>query len=60
LLPHTFANHAHNDILELWLETGVAGAFVAALCAIWVLRHSLRVWRAGRWAPERDCHPVGF
>jgi O-antigen ligase len=49
LLPNTFANHTHNDVIELWLETGVAGAFVGALCAIWVLRHSLRVWRAGSW-----------
>ena len=49
LLPNTFANHAHNDILELWLETSLVGAVVVALCAVWILRHALRVWRAGSW-----------
>jgi O-antigen ligase len=49
LLANTFANHAHNDLLELWLEAGVPGAVVAALCFIWILRQTLRVWRAGNW-----------
>ena len=49
LMANTFANHAHNDLLELWLEAGVAGAVVAALCAIWILRQFVRVWRAGNW-----------
>lgn len=49
LMANTFANHAHNDLLELWLEAGVPGAIVAALCAIWILRQVLRVWRTGSW-----------
>jgi O-antigen ligase len=49
LMANTFANHAHNDLLEVWLEAGVAGAVVTALCAIWVLRQAFRVWRAGNW-----------
>jgi O-antigen ligase len=49
LLPNTFANHTHNDALELWLETGLAGAVIAALCAVWIIRQTVRVWRAGNW-----------
>ena len=49
LMANTFANHAHNDILELWLEAGLPGAVVAALCSIWILRRTLRVWRAANW-----------
>ena len=49
LLANTFANHAHNDLLELWLDAGVPGAVVAVLCLIWILRQALGVWRAG-WA----------
>jgi O-antigen ligase len=49
LMPNTFANHAHNDILELWMEAGVPGAVVAVLCALWILYRMLRVWRAGSW-----------
>lgn len=46
----TYMNHAHNDWLELLLETGVAGmALAAAFLGWWALR--LRaVWRA----EERD------
>ena len=49
LLANTFANHAHNDLLELWLEAGVPGVVVAALCFIWILRQTVRVWRVGNW-----------
>ena len=48
-MANTFANHAHNDLLELWLEAGVPGAVVAALCAIWILRRTFHVWRAASW-----------
>jgi O-antigen ligase len=52
LMANTFANHAHNDLLELWLEAGVPGAVVAALCAIWILRRIFNVWRAASWGPR--------
>jgi O-antigen ligase len=55
LMANTFANHAHNDFLELWLEAGVPGAAVLALCVIWLLRQTIRVWRAGsRDTPSVD------
>lgn len=49
LMANTFANHAHNDLLELWLEAGVPGAIVVALCTIYILRQTFRVWRAENW-----------
>ena len=52
-----FANRAHNDILEAWLETGVLGIAVFALFIVWALARTLTVsaiatqagWRA--WTP---------
>ena len=40
-----FFNHAHNDYLELWLETGLAGAALFALFASWLAWRSVRIWR---------------
>ncbi len=40
-----YFNHAHNDYLELWLETGVAGAAVLAGFAVWLAWRLLAVWR---------------
>ncbi|MGE0055213.1 MAG: O-antigen ligase family protein [Hyphomicrobium sp.] len=39
-----FANHAHNDWLELWLETGVFGIVLMALFLIWFLARTREVW----------------
>jgi O-antigen ligase len=39
-----YFNHAHNDYLELWLETGFVGAAVFALFAIWLLARIARIW----------------
>ena len=41
-----YANRAHNDFLEFWLETGVAGLVIAALCAAWFARAGWHAWRA--------------
>ncbi len=45
VLANTFANRAHNDLLELWLETGLVGASVMALAIVWLARHLWRTWR---------------
>jgi hypothetical protein len=45
-LANTYANHAHNDIVELWLETGVVGLALMGLFVIWLVARSVRVWRA--------------
>jgi O-antigen ligase len=44
---NAYVNHAHNDVLELWLETGVAGASLGALFAIWLMLRSVAIWRGG-------------
>lgn len=41
----TYVNHAHNDLLELWLETGVVGPLLVLLAAIWIVRRSIVLWR---------------
>jgi O-antigen ligase len=44
-LGHSYANHAHNDYLEVFLETGLlGGALVLAFVAWWVVRTG-QAWR---------------
>ena len=39
-----YVNHAHNDLLEVWLEAGVAGlAFIGAF-VLWLLRRIYVLW----------------
>jgi O-antigen ligase len=47
-MPDAYVNHAHNDILELWLETGVIGIVLALFFATWFVLSCAKVWR---WAP---------
>ena len=44
--PTTYVNHAHNDYLELALETGVPGIAVLALFLLWWAKAAWRAWRA--------------
>lgn len=44
-LAPTFFNHAHNDYIELWLETGWPGVILLGLTAVWAARRQWRVWR---------------
>ena len=44
-LLDTFANRAHNDILELWLEAGAMGIVLMGLFLAWLVFQSLRIWR---------------
>jgi len=41
----TFVNHAHDDLLELLIETGVFGIVVLLALADWVRRGVAAVWR---------------
>lgn len=43
--PTTYVNHAHNDYLELALETGVPGLAALALFLLWWGRAGWRAWR---------------
>ena len=47
LLKPTYFNHAHNDLLELVLEGGIAGAALLAAALAWLACAGLRAWRAG-------------
>jgi O-antigen ligase len=44
-LSNAYANRAHNDVLEVWLETGAPGLALMALLLIWLVRKSIQVWR---------------
>lgn len=52
-LDSTFFNQAHNDYLEIWLETGWAGAVALILFLIWYARRSWAAWR-GSPSTARD------
>jgi O-antigen ligase len=59
VLANTFANHAHNDFVELWLETGVIGMALLALFAIWMVFGFIQAWwRSPRHASALDCSLV--
>ena len=42
----TYVNHAHNDVVELWLETGVLGLVLMGLFVIWLVARSVEIWRS--------------
>jgi O-antigen ligase len=46
-LINGYVNHAHNDVLELWLEGGVVGLGLIGLLAFWLVLRSVVVWRRG-------------
>ncbi len=54
LVSTTYVNHAHDDLLELLLETGVFGLAALGLFLAWFVP---RAWRL--WAGERD-QPVAL
>lgn len=41
-----YFNHAHNDFLELWLETGLVGAAVFLVFAVWLATRIWAIWRS--------------
>ncbi|MBN9787536.1 hypothetical protein DMP17_02885 [Pseudonocardia sp. TMWB2A] len=49
LLTTTYLNHAHNDWLEIWLTTGVAGVVIALAALAWTVRRLVPVWFTKRW-----------
>jgi putative inorganic carbon (HCO3(-)) transporter len=44
----TYANHAHNDLLELLIETGLVGLIVLALFLVWLGKRSWQLWNGNR------------
>ncbi len=51
-LRETYANRAHNDILELVLEAGVIGMALMAAFLVWLVIRSLAVWRTPAAVPS--------
>jgi hypothetical protein len=46
-LINAYANHAHNDLVEAWLESGILGAVLMLLFAVWLTWRSVSIWRRG-------------
>jgi O-antigen ligase len=41
----TYVNHAHNDVVERWLETGLPGLLLMGVFLFWFVSRSLSLWR---------------
>jgi O-antigen ligase len=55
LFAHAYINHAHDDILELWLETGIFGIALMAAFVAWFVSRAAKIWRlASAGANEFD------
>lgn len=50
----TFVNHAHDDLLETLIETGLFGLVAVILFLVWYVPRALRLWTG-----QRD-HPVAL
>jgi O-antigen ligase len=46
IITSTYANHAHSDFLELWLETGVPGMLLLVVFLLWWARRAIAIWRS--------------
>jgi O-antigen ligase len=40
-----FVNHAHDDFLEVWLESGIFGIGLMGAFVVWFVPRTVRVWR---------------
>jgi O-antigen ligase len=51
-----YVNHAHNDILEVWLTSGVLGSALLGMFVAWLILQSIEIWRSAppRGASEFD------
>jgi O-antigen ligase len=45
-LTNAYLNHAHNDYLEVFLQTGIVGPVLIGLFVVWFGLASVRAWRA--------------
>lgn len=57
-LSTQYLNQAHDDVLQLALEAGVAGVLLLVVAAVWWARASWRAWRAPP-SPERQAARAG-
>jgi O-antigen ligase len=54
-----FWNHAHNDYLELWLETGWLGAAVLLAFVVWYVRAAFNAWKPSRDGESKSLQRAG-
>src|SRR5580700_2272990 len=47
LFVHVYVNRAHDDILELWLETGIFGIALMGAFVAWFVSRAAKIWRHG-------------
>ena len=52
-LDGTYFNNAHNDYLEIWLETGWIGVGLLLVFLYWFGKRAISAWRGGA-SPERN------
>ena len=52
-LDGTYFNNAHNDFLEIWLETGWVGIGLLLVFLYWFGKRAISAWRGGA-LPERN------
>lgn len=53
LIPGTYVNHAHDDFLEIWLETGIVGPVLICMFLAWWGITSFKWW----WKPPTNVPP---
>jgi O-antigen ligase len=53
-ISNVYANHAHNDLLEIWLEGGVISIILVAAFVIWLVRRSKQIW----WHIAPEMRPI--
>jgi hypothetical protein len=52
LIADTYVNHAHDDFLEIWLETGIVGPVMICVFLVWWGFASVKLWLK----PQTDMH----
>jgi O-antigen ligase len=53
ILMNAYVNRAHNDVLEIWLELGVAGIALMLVFLGWYAVRSIAVWRQTAFGPSQ-------
>lgn len=50
MIQNVYANHAHNDVVEVWLEGGVAALILMVVFVAWLALRFKKLW----WQPPAD------
>lgn len=59
-LDETYFNAAHNDYLQIWLETGWLGVALLVAFLVWFARRSVTAWTAGADAAFQRAASIGI